>query len=48
MNAHAAEGQDLRTLLSQLIATVPEFSRSLAERLSGLAVTYAPPAPLHP
>lgn len=48
MNAHAAEGQDLRTLLGQLIATVPEFSRSLAERLSGLAVTYAPPAPLHP
>ncbi|MFJ8863376.1 FAD-dependent monooxygenase [Streptomyces sp. NPDC102451] len=48
MNAHTAEGRDLRTLLSQLIATVPEFSRSLAERLSGLAVTYPAPAPHHP
>ncbi|MEV6756639.1 FAD-dependent monooxygenase [Streptomyces sp. NPDC051214] len=48
MNAYSAEGQDLRTLLSQLIATVPEFSRTLAERLSALAVTYPAPAHHHP
>ncbi|MFJ4842502.1 FAD-dependent monooxygenase [Streptomyces sp. NPDC088746] len=48
MNAHSAEGQDLRTLLSELIATVPEFSRNLAERLSALAVAYPAAAPHHP
>lgn len=48
MNAYSAEGQDLRALLSQLIATVPEFSRNLAERLSGLAVVYPGPAHHHP
>ncbi|MGW6024225.1 FAD-dependent monooxygenase [Streptomyces sp. NPDC055099] len=48
MNGYSAEGQDLRTLLSQLIATVPEFSRRLAERLSALAVTYQAPAHHHP
>ncbi|MFH9616153.1 FAD-dependent monooxygenase [Streptomyces pratensis] len=48
MNAHSAEGQDLRTLLSRLIATVPAFSLSLAERLSALGVAYPPPAPGHP
>ncbi|WP_327208471.1 FAD-dependent monooxygenase [[Kitasatospora] papulosa] len=48
MNAHSAEGQDLRTLLSRLIATVPAFSLSLAERLSGLDVAYPPPASGHP
>ncbi|WP_406148106.1 FAD-dependent monooxygenase [Streptomyces sp. NBC_01012] len=48
MNAQSPEGQDLRTLLGQLIVTVPEFSRSLAERLSALAVTYPAPAPRHP
>ncbi|WP_406410888.1 FAD-dependent monooxygenase [Streptomyces halstedii] len=48
MNARSPEGQDLRTLLSQLVATVPAFSRSLAERLSALAVTYPPATPGHP
>ncbi|MFJ3733662.1 FAD-dependent monooxygenase [[Kitasatospora] papulosa] len=48
MNAHSAEGQDLRTLLSRLIATVPAFSLSLAERLSGLDVAYPSPASGHP
>jgi 2-polyprenyl-6-methoxyphenol hydroxylase-like FAD-dependent oxidoreductase len=48
INAHSAEGQDLRTLLSELIATVPEFSRNLAERLSALGVAYPPPTPGHP
>ncbi|WP_371535030.1 FAD-dependent monooxygenase [Streptomyces sp. NBC_00466] len=48
MNAFSAEGQDLRALLSQLISTVPEFSRSLAEHLSALAVTYPAPAHHHP
>ncbi|MFF5726508.1 FAD-dependent monooxygenase [[Kitasatospora] papulosa] len=48
MNARSAEGQDLRTLLSRLIATVPAFSLSLAERLSGLDVAYPSPASGHP
>ncbi|MEU5656342.1 FAD-dependent monooxygenase [Streptomyces sp. NPDC047737] len=50
LNAHSAEGQDLRALLSEIIATVPEFSRDLAERLSGLGVAYPPPLdrPGHP
>ncbi|MYU36873.1 monooxygenase [Streptomyces sp. SID8358] len=48
MNAQSPEGQDLRALLSGLIATVPAFSRSLAERLSALAVAYPPTSPAHP
>ena len=48
INAHSAEGQDLRALLSELIATVPEFSRNLAERLSAIGVAYPPLAPGHP
>ncbi|WP_431038264.1 FAD-dependent monooxygenase [Streptomyces sp. P6-2-1] len=48
MNAYSAEGQDLRALLGQFIATVPEFSRNLAERLSALAVTYPGPPHGHP
>ncbi|WNV84420.1 FAD-dependent monooxygenase [Umezawaea sp. Da 62-37] len=42
MNAATPEVLALRALLSGCIATVPEFSRTLAERLSGLAVAYRP------
>ncbi|GAA2437054.1 hypothetical protein GCM10010191_59880 [Actinomadura vinacea] len=48
MTAFTPEGQDLRALLSRLIATVPELSRELAERLSGLAVAYERPPGVHP
>ncbi|WP_306214527.1 FAD-dependent monooxygenase [Actinoplanes sp. RD1] len=41
MTACTPDGQALRTLLSRLIATTPELSRQLAERLSGLDVEYA-------
>jgi 2-polyprenyl-6-methoxyphenol hydroxylase-like FAD-dependent oxidoreductase len=40
INAYSAEGQALRAVLSRLIATVPDLSRELAERLSGLGVAY--------
>ncbi|MDR7276933.1 FAD-dependent monooxygenase [Catenuloplanes atrovinosus] len=40
MTAYSADGQALRRVLSGLIATVPGLSRALAERLSGLSVTY--------
>ncbi len=40
MTAYTPEGQALRALLSGLIASVPDVSRELAERLSGLDVTY--------
>lgn len=46
MTAYSMEGQALRTVLGELIATVPDFSRALAERLSGLDVHY--PAAGHP
>ncbi|SCL31198.1 FAD-dependent monooxygenase [Micromonospora inyonensis] len=39
--AYTAEGQALRAVISALIATAPDMSRQLAERLSGLDVTYA-------
>jgi 2-polyprenyl-6-methoxyphenol hydroxylase-like FAD-dependent oxidoreductase len=42
MTAFTPEGQALRAFLSATIATVPDFSRVLAERLSGLDVTYLP------
>ncbi|MFC7330727.1 FAD-dependent monooxygenase [Marinactinospora rubrisoli] len=49
MTAFTQEGQALRALLSRFVATVPEFSRELAERLSGLAVSYPPTtADAHP
>jgi 2-polyprenyl-6-methoxyphenol hydroxylase-like FAD-dependent oxidoreductase len=41
ITAYTPEGQALRAVLSGLIATVPDLSRELAERLSGLSVTYA-------
>ncbi|MEV7087910.1 FAD-dependent monooxygenase [Streptomyces sp. NPDC093085] len=44
MLGFSPEGQALRAFLSGRIAGVPEFSRDLAERLSGLSVAY-PPAP---
>ncbi|MEV6348935.1 FAD-dependent monooxygenase [Actinoplanes sp. NPDC051851] len=40
MNAWTPEGQALRAVISGLIATAPDMSRRLAERLSGLDVTY--------
>lgn len=40
MTAWTPEGQALRALLSGMIATVPAMSLQLAERLSGLDVTY--------
>ncbi|MGZ3145936.1 FAD-dependent monooxygenase [Lentzea chajnantorensis] len=41
MTAYTPEGQALRALLSGLIASAPDMSRELAERLSGLDVAYA-------
>ncbi|MET7393773.1 FAD-dependent monooxygenase [Dactylosporangium sp. NPDC005572] len=41
ITAYSPEGQALRAVLSGLIATAPDLSRELAERLSGLSVTYA-------
>ncbi|WP_327003495.1 FAD-dependent monooxygenase [Dactylosporangium sp. NBC_01737] len=41
ITAYSPEGQALRAVLSELIATAPDMSRALAERLSGLSVTYA-------
>ncbi|MFF8676025.1 FAD-dependent monooxygenase [Streptomyces sp. NPDC015242] len=49
MTAFSPEGRDLRSLLSQAVATQPEFNRNLAERLTGLAVNYPPADPsAHP
>lgn len=47
MVAYSTEGQALRDLLGRFIATVPAFSRELAERLSGLAVHYPAPSDAH-
>ena len=41
ITAYSPEGQALRAVLSGLIATAPDLSRELAERLSGLSVAYA-------
>ncbi|GAA2547175.1 monooxygenase [Winogradskya consettensis] len=41
LTAYSAEGVALRQVLSGLIATAPDMSRELAERLSGLSVAYA-------
>jgi 2-polyprenyl-6-methoxyphenol hydroxylase-like FAD-dependent oxidoreductase len=40
MTSYSPDGQALRALLSGLIATTPDLARQLAERLSGLDVTY--------
>lgn len=40
MTAFNPEGDALRTVVSELIATVPDVSRFLAGRLSGLSVAY--------
>ncbi|WP_086664419.1 FAD-dependent monooxygenase [Lentzea kentuckyensis] len=40
MTTFSPEGQALRAVLSQLISTAPDMSKVLAERLSGLGVTY--------
>jgi 2-polyprenyl-6-methoxyphenol hydroxylase-like FAD-dependent oxidoreductase len=41
ITAYSPEGQALRAVLSGLIATAPDLSKELAERLSGLSVAYA-------
>ncbi|WP_330276419.1 FAD-dependent monooxygenase [Lentzea sp. NBC_00516] len=41
MTAYSAEGQALRAVVSGLIASAPDMSQQLAERLSGLDVAYA-------
>lgn len=41
MTGYTPEGQALRALISGLIASAPDMSRQLAERLSGLDVAYA-------
>ncbi|GGU50600.1 FAD-dependent monooxygenase [Lentzea flava] len=40
MTTFSPEGQALRAVVSDLIAKAPDMSRELAERLSGLGVTY--------
>jgi 2-polyprenyl-6-methoxyphenol hydroxylase-like FAD-dependent oxidoreductase len=46
LRSTTGDGLALRALMSELIATVPEFSQVLAERLSGLHVKYDLPG--HP
>jgi 2-polyprenyl-6-methoxyphenol hydroxylase-like FAD-dependent oxidoreductase len=41
MTAYSPEGQALRAVVSGLIASAPDMSKVLAERLSGLDVAYA-------
>ncbi|RDI24445.1 FAD-dependent monooxygenase [Lentzea flaviverrucosa] len=41
ITAYSAEGQALRAVVSELIASAPDMSGVLAERLSGLDVAYA-------
>ncbi|MGK5552020.1 FAD-dependent monooxygenase [Actinomadura kijaniata] len=49
MTGFSPEGISLRTLLGRLIATDPSVNRTLAERLTGLAVRYPPDDPAaHP
>jgi 2-polyprenyl-6-methoxyphenol hydroxylase-like FAD-dependent oxidoreductase len=43
--AFTPDGQQLRRLMSTLIAERPDFARGLAERLSGLFVSYPPTDP---
>jgi len=46
MRSYTSDGLALREFVAELIATVPEFSKALAERLSGFAVRYDVPG--HP
>ena len=49
ITAFTPDGQQLRSLLSKLVAERPDFALGLAERLSGFAVRYAPADPhAHP
>ncbi|MFI6700802.1 FAD-dependent monooxygenase [Streptomyces sp. NPDC050509] len=50
MTGFSTEGLALRAFIGGRIASVPAFSKDLAERLSGLAVAYppAPGDPVHP
>jgi 2-polyprenyl-6-methoxyphenol hydroxylase-like FAD-dependent oxidoreductase len=48
MTACTPEVQALRSMLSDFIGAVPEFSRVLAERLSALDVAYPAPEGAHP
>ncbi|WP_217140392.1 FAD-dependent monooxygenase [Streptomyces sp. AC627_RSS907] len=45
MTGYSPEGHALRAVLSDLIGTVPAFSRALAERLGALDVGYPPAGP---
>jgi len=40
LRTYTGDGLALRALMSHFIATIPEFSKALAERLSGFAVKY--------
>jgi hypothetical protein len=48
MTSYTPEVSALRSLLSDFIGAVPEFSRVLAERLSALDVAYPAPEGSHP
>ncbi|MFJ4828853.1 FAD-dependent monooxygenase [Streptomyces sp. NPDC088747] len=50
MTAYSGEGQALRAFLADMVRELPDFSRTLAERLGGLDVRYpsADPATAHP
>ncbi|HWO60178.1 MAG TPA: FAD-dependent monooxygenase [Umezawaea sp.] len=48
MTSYTPETIALRSLLSDLIAQVPAFSRTLADRLSALDITYPAPNDSHP
>ncbi|MFD0415574.1 FAD-dependent monooxygenase [Streptomyces sp. NPDC127108] len=48
MTSYSGDGAALRDLLSGAIAAVPEFSRRLAEGLSGLSVAYEADGDSHP
>ncbi|MFE7777133.1 FAD-dependent monooxygenase [Streptomyces sp. NPDC057445] len=50
MTAYSVEGQALRTFLADMVRELPDFSRTLAERVGALDVRYPPadPATAHP
>ncbi|GAA0239136.1 FAD-dependent monooxygenase [Cryptosporangium japonicum] len=48
MSNFSPAGRELRALLGELIGEQPQLARSLAERLSGLAVRYPAPVGAHP
>ncbi|WNE95433.1 FAD-dependent monooxygenase [Streptomyces luomodiensis] len=48
MSAFSPQGTALRSLLGKLIAEQPQLNDALAQRLSGLSVTYSLPGRRHP